>query len=243
MKALFVITGSTRGLGAALHELASARPENEVISISRAHDEIGRKPNIHADFADLASVESAIHRLAKMIAGKAYARAVLINNAGVVRPVARFDALAAADLDQHMSVNLLAPMLLTARFAAVTRGIASERVILNISSGAAVRAVEGWSLYCASKAALEMATRVAALESARSDPTLAICSLRPGVFDTDMQAEIRELNATDFPELEKFQDLKADGALRAPLEVARDILAAIASAKCVNGGQLDLRTL
>ncbi len=240
---LFVITGTTRGIGAALREIASEDNENHVISISRGNDEIGRNPNIHADFGDLAGIEIGLNRLAKMLAGKTYARAVLINNAGVVTPVARFDHLDAAALANNLTVNVAAPMLLAARFATLTRGIATTRLVVNISSGAANRAIEGWSAYCAAKAALEMATRVAALETTRADPTLAICSLAPGVVDTAMQAVIRDTKAENFPDVVRFQDMKADGALRAAFDVARDILAAIAADKLTNGGNFDLRSL
>lgn len=243
MKTLLVITGTTRGLGAALHELAAKRVDNEVISISRAHDEIGRNPNIHADFGDVGEVEVAIHRLAKMIAGKEFSRAILINNAGVVMPVTQFDQLDGKQLASNVAINVVAPMLIAARFAALTHGQARERLIVNISSGAAKRAVEGWSAYCASKAALEMATRVAALEAERNDPTLAICSLAPGVVDTDMQQEIRGVGAAAFPEVAKFQAMKADGVLRSAADVARDILNAIAAGKLTNGGNFDLRSL
>ena len=116
-------------------------------------------------------------------------------------------------------------------------------MIVNISSGAARRAIAGWSAYCAAKAALEMATRVAALEAATNDATLSICSLAPGVVDTDMQGLIRGISEKDFPDVERFRALKTDNALRDAHDVAREIVTLIAANKLTNGGNFDIREL
>ena len=121
-----------------------------------------------------------------------------------------------------------------------TRGLASQRLIVNISSGAAKRAIAGWSVYCAAKAGLEMATRVAALEAPAD---LAICSLAPGVVDTPMQANVRVATVSDFPDGDKFRAMKADGILRDANVVAREIIQLIEGGKLTNGGNFDIREL
>jgi NAD(P)-dependent dehydrogenase (short-subunit alcohol dehydrogenase family) len=121
--------------------------------------------------------------------------------------------------------------------------LAAQRLVVNISSGAAKRAMAGWSAYCTSKAALEMATRVAALEATTNDPTLAICSLAPGVVDTPMQTLIRSASETDFPDVARFRAMKADGVLRDAHEVARDILNLIDTNRLTNGGNFDIREM
>ena len=61
--------------------------------------------------------------------------------------------------------------------------------IVNVSSGAAHRPLEGWSAYCAGKAGLAMVTRSIALETAGKG--IRIFGFSPGTIDTDMQVTIR----------------------------------------------------
>ncbi len=172
-----------------------------------------------------------------------FENAVLINNAGVVSPVGAFDQISAADTAHNLMVNVAAPMILSRLFANSVREHARQRLIINISSGAAKRAIAGWSAYCAAKAALEMATRVAAAEAAVNDPTLSICSLAPGVVDTAMQGLIRETTESEFPDVARFRAMKADGVLRDANDVAAEIVALIAKGKLTNGGNFDIREL
>lgn len=239
----YLVTGTTKGLGAALADLLRTDEANTVVTLSRAPTTIGRNPNIYADFGDIACIGPAFAEVQKIIVGRSFEQAVLINNAGVVLPVAPFDRLDALALANNFHVNVTAPMLLTGLFANATRGAARRRLVINISSGAAKRAIAGWSAYCASKSAIEMATRVAALEAAQSDPGLAICSLAPGVVDTPMQGQIREKTDADFPDVERFRAMKRDGVLRAATDVARDMLNLIQHNRLQNGGNYDIREL
>ena len=93
----------------------------------------------------------------------------------------------------------------------------TEGVVLNISTGAAVKVVQGWSAYCASKAGLLHLTSVAAVEN----PKLRFYSLRPGVIDTAMQNEIRNSSGMTEADKSKFQALKQNDQLEPPEVPAR----------------------
>ena len=240
---LYLITGTTQGLGAALRDVLSSDANNVVFSMSRFSASILSPSNIFVDLADIESIAPAFEQLTSRIAGRSFATAVLINNAGVVAPVAPFNDSETASLKQNLHVNLLAPMILMRLFANATRLIAPKRLIINISSGAAKRPIAGWSAYCTAKAGLEMATRVAALEASMADPLLTICSLAPGVIDTAMQGQIREKSAQEFPDVERFRAMKNEGGLRAAHDVARDIIDLIKADRLTNGGNLDIREL
>ncbi len=240
---LVVVTGTTKGLGAALSDVFSNDANNLVITLSRAPDSAGPPLNLYVDVADLAAVERVFAVVAAHISTRKFDRAVLLNNAGIVAPVGAFDAISAADTANNLLVNVAAPMVLSRLFSVATRVIARERLIVNISSGAAKRAIAGWSAYCVAKAGLEMATRVAALEAAANDPTLAICSLAPGVVDTPMQGYVRGVSESDFPDVGRFRAMKADGVLRDAHEVASEIGALIDAGKLTNGGNFDIREL
>lgn len=240
---LAIITGTTSGIGAALRDVLVADKNNFVITLSRAPDTTASPFNVRLDVSDLGAIESAFAIVTAHIGDQQFDRAVLINNAGVVSPVGAFDQISAADTGRNLIVNVAAPMVLSRLFALATRQIANRRLIVNISSGAAKRAIAGWSAYCAAKAGLEMATRVAALEAAITDPTLSICTLAPGVVDTQMQGLIRGTNEAQFPDVARFRAMKADGLLRDANDVARDIVALVAGAKLTNGGNFDIREM
>src|SRR6185369_5816717 len=103
---LYIVTGVRRGLGEALARRIAASKDNELIGISR--------PEV--DLADSAAIARALEDIGRRISGKRYAKAVLINNAGVIEPVAPLDRADPAEIERNLGVNLVAPMLLMRHF-------------------------------------------------------------------------------------------------------------------------------
>ncbi|MEP7154780.1 MAG: SDR family NAD(P)-dependent oxidoreductase [Betaproteobacteria bacterium] len=242
---LYIVTGTTKGLGAALRNALASDANNVVICLSRA-DAVnvpGQPANVFADLSDIDSIAGIFAVCESLIAGKKFDRAILLNNAGVVGPVGKFNQIDPTETARNISVNLVAPMVLTRLFANATRALSAQRLVVNISSGAAKRAISGWSAYCASKAGMEMATRAAAAEAAVDDPSLAICSLAPGVVDTPMQAQVRSVSEQQFPDVERFRAMKNEGALRDANAVANDIIRLVENGKLTNGGNFDIREM
>jgi benzil reductase ((S)-benzoin forming) len=241
---LYVVTGTTRGLGRALADEIARVADNELIAIARAPDaDIPGGVLFCADLADLAALAKVAARIAARIKGRSYEKAVLINNAGIVQPVAPMERVEAADLERNLVVNLTAPMLLMGEFLRVTEGVAKLRRIVNISSGAGRRPISGWGAYCAAKAGLDMATRVVALEAQSRGLAVEAASLAPGVIDTAMQERVRGADARDFADVDRFRQMKADGTLRSAADVAVDILRAEASGRLAANPVADLREL
>lgn len=237
---LYIVTGTTQGLGQALAAAIARDPGNELVALARAPD--GAVPGgarFEVDLADTAAIAKACDRVDAHIRGKRYEKAVLINNAGVVAPVGPLASVGAAALERNIVVNLVAPMLLMTRFLRATEGAAPLRRIINISSGAGRRPIAGWSAYCAAKAGLDMASRVVALEA----PGVEVASLAPGVIDTGMQGVVRGAAPADFPDVERFRAMKADGTLRPAADVAVDILRAEAAGRLSGDAVLDLRQI
>jgi benzil reductase ((S)-benzoin forming) len=240
---LYMVTGTTQGLGKALAERIALDPENELIALARAPEgPIAGGAAFQVDLADAAALGRACDRIEGRIAGRSYAKAVLLNNAGVIAPVGPLESIDPAALCTNLAVNLVAPMLLMKRFLRMTAGTPLRRII-NISSGAARRPISGWSAYCTAKAGLDMASRVAALEAQSRGQTVEVVSLAPGVIDTGMQSTVRGASAADFADVERFRRMKAEGALRPADAVAADILRLEAAGRLGADPVADLRQL
>lgn len=241
---LYIVTGTSRGLGAALARRIASAAGNELIAVSREPEgDIAGGVRMSADLADLRAVGALCERIEARIRGRRFDKAVLVNNAGIVEPVAPLERTDAAELERNLAVNLVAPMLLMRGFLRATEGAAALRRIVNISSGAGRRPISGWSAYCAAKAGLDMATRVVALEAESRGLAIEAVSLAPGVIDTGMQERVRGAIAEDFADVERFRRMKAEGALRPADDVAAEILDAEAAGRLAGEAVSDLRSL
>lgn len=136
----------------------------------------------------------------------------LINNAGILGPVARLVDAPAEAWQYNLAVNLVGPFHLAQ--AAIPHLRTTRGRIVNVSSGAAVKAIEGWSAYCVAKAGMTHLTRLIAAE----EPDIITVALRPGVVDTDMQAQIRREGPDVMAPVKTshFQQLKDKGQLLDP---------------------------
>ena len=241
---LYIVTGHTKGLGQALVQQLGEEPDVELIALGRAPD--GPIPGGAQLFVDLAgprAVDAVFDRIEERLRGKRYEKAVLINNAGIISPVGMLDRVDAAELERSIAVNFTAPILLLRRFLIATATTARLRRVVNISSGAGRRPIFGWGPYCAAKAGLDMVTRVAALEAQTAQTGVQVVSLAPGVIDTPMQGVVRSASPEEFVDVERFRQMKAQGELRAPADVAADILRHERSGKLFTEPIADLRTL
>jgi len=241
---LYIVTGHTKGLGQALVAQLGAEQDIELIALGRARDgPIPGGAQLFVDLADSRAVEATFDRVEERLRGKRFAKAVLVNNAGVISPVGMVDRVEAIDLERALAVNFTAPILLMRRFLIATATSAKLRRVINISSGAGRRPIFGWGAYCAAKAGIDMVSRVAALEAQTAHTGVQVVSLAPGVIDTPMQGVVRSATPEEFVDVERFRQMKADGELRDPVEVAAEILRHERSGKLFAEPIADLRTL
>ena len=232
-----VITGGGTGIGRAL-ALRLAEQGNAVLVVGRRagplDDLADRRAGIEACPADVSTGEG---QAALEAAVGARPVRFLVHNAGVLTPVGPLLAQSAEAIRRSLAINVEAPIALT-RLLRDRMGEGGR--ILNISSGAAHRALPGWGAYCTSKAALYMVYEVLKQELAGTG--IAIGSLRPGVVDTPMQSLIRAQDESDFPAVARFRALKEAGELTSPEDVARFIDAVLAlPAETFSRGEWDIR--
>ena len=160
-------------------------------------------------------------------AGKSFASATLINNAGVIPRIGPLAEADADDLSNALRVGLEAPMQLTSAFLRATTSWPGLRKVLNISSGLGRRAMASQAGYCAAKAGMDHFTRCLALEEALKTNGAKVCSLAPGVIDTNMQEQLRAADSNAFPDQSSFLNLKTSGSLASPEQAATRVLAVL----------------
>lgn len=185
-----IVFGASRGLGAAIAlKLAASglavgvvcRKKGDAETIAaRIGSAGGQALALTADVTNFGDITDVVHKAAEWRGGLVG----IVNNAGRIQPISPLTDTDPTQWAQLVSVNLVGVYhCVRASLAHLDAG----GVVVNISSGAASHAMEGWSAYCASKAGLAMLTQSIAHEH----PNLRAFGFRPGVVDTEMQGEIR----------------------------------------------------
>jgi benzil reductase ((S)-benzoin forming) len=230
-----IVTGVSRGLGEALAAALIARGCT-VVGVGRSGSVKLKGKRFHLAACDLAHpalIAAAVApALRDLVAAKPTA-VTLINNAAVAAPVGLIGRLDAAAIEAALATNIAAPLVLADLFCRAFPDETLPRRIINISSGAAQSALPGSAAYCMSKAALEMLTR--AIVADHPAPTLQCISLRPGIFETGMQAFMRSRDAAEFPSVGLFRSFKENGLLKDPADVALAIVDKMVLAQVENG--------
>ena len=203
-----LITGGGTGIGRALAERFAAKGWRVTI--------VGRRlellQEVARDYPDKISIISAdvgsIQDRQKIVSEAKGTLDLLVHNAAVLGPVGPILDQSPEDWKSHMATNVEGPLFLT---QALLPNLVENSRVIHISSGAAHQGIPGWGMYCTSKAALFMLGQL--LKDELAQRNIWFGSVRPGIVDTPMQAEIRALEPKDFPMVEQFRQYKATGAL------------------------------
>ncbi|MBN9308922.1 SDR family oxidoreductase [Devosia sp.] len=193
---VLVVTGGSRGIGAAVARLAAARGYGVVLNYlgnvaaaeavcATIHAAGGEAVAVRGDVGREEDIEHIFRAADRMGPLRA-----LVNNAGMIAPVARLDAMEPARIAEILRVNVLGTMLCSA--AAVrrmsTRHGGKGGGIVNLSSAAAKLGAPGAYLdYAASKGAIDTFTVGLAVEVAGEG--IRVNGVRPGIIDTDFHAQ------------------------------------------------------
>ena len=191
-----IVTGASRGIGAATaRELArhgvgvvlAARDRDRIERLAgEIRDAGGRAEAVVCDVARWADVERAAERCREAFGGRVD---ILVNNAGLIDPVARLGDSDPEAWGRVVEVNLKG-VYHGLRAVLPEMSARGAGVIVNLSSCAATGVLEGWSHYCATKAAVLSLTRC--VHEEYGDRGVRCVGLSPGTVATDMQATIRD---------------------------------------------------
>lgn len=220
-----LVTGGNRGIGLAVVRELAARGADVTFT---CRTEAGRSAagalarGVVCDATDTGGIEALVSE----------GFDILVNNAGVIGPIGRIADVEVADWAGNIAVNLVGAY---AALRAAVRMMEPRGggVIVNLSSGAARRPLEGWSAYCAGKAGLAMLTRSVHLEYGAAG--IRVYGFAPGVVDTGMQGEIRASGINEVSQLPR--------AALAPAEQPARAIAWLCGAEAVAlaGQELDVR--
>lgn len=214
-----LVTGASRGIGAAAASYLSACGANVVLcarsqseldqQVKAIQDAGGNALAVTCDVANYTEVETAVKTCTDAYGGLD----ILVNNAGLIEPIAPMAESAPEHWATVIDVNVKG---VYHAIRAVLPGMLSRSAgtIINISSGAATHALEGWSHYCSSKAAVLSLTECTHLEYA--DSGIRVLGLSPGTVATQMQVAIKASGINPVSELDP-------SVHRSPESVARAI--------------------
>mmetsp|Transcript_14230 Transcript_14230/g.56720 ORF Transcript_14230/g.56720 Transcript_14230/m.56720 type:complete len:262 (+) Transcript_14230:309-1094(+) len=192
-----VITGASQGIGAAVAKYLAARGAKVVLAARSAAkiDALAQEINaasptpktvtalaVPTDVADYAQMRALFDATLETF-GRCD---VLINNAGRIDPVARLEDSDPAEWSTTVDINLKGVYY---GMQLATKHLEKGGTVINISSGAATSALEGWSHYCATKAAVLMLTKCGQKEFGAD--TMRVVGLSPGTVATEMQVVIK----------------------------------------------------
>jgi NAD(P)-dependent dehydrogenase (short-subunit alcohol dehydrogenase family) len=233
LKHLTILTGASRGMGLAMAQQL-LNTDAVLLCISRgANEALAQQASACGatleqwcmDLSDGASVAARLGEWLQSVDPATLASATLINNAGVISALVPLHQADPTDLAHALRVGLEAPMQLCTAFLATTQNWSAPRKVLNISSGLGRRSMASSAAYCAAKAGMDHFTRCLALEQALPANGAKVCSLAPGVIDTDMQVQLRNADASAFPDQPAFAGLHHQGQLTTPCAAAQRVLA------------------
>jgi benzil reductase ((S)-benzoin forming) len=225
-----LITGTSSGIGKALAKLLLS--ENYLVFGYSRKNQIENK-NFTFTKIDLSNMEE-VQKLRFPNIDVA-SDLLLVNNAATIGSILPIHKKKNEEILREYNLNIISPTLLSRKFI---NNYANNKLLINISSGAANKPIPSWSTYCATKSGLDMLTRVIHKEKHEN---LKIFSIHPGVVNTNMQEEIRKSDANFFPIKQQFIDYYNKNELFSVDFVALKIFQIIAKNENFNEIILNLR--
>ncbi len=221
----FLITGTSRGIGEALARTLLEQGST-VLGISRTRSQALNFPKYHHLIFDLRNTS----RLSEIM-DEAWAIAedhrfsflCLVNNASATEPIGPIDKCEPSEIDAHVRIGLIGPMILTGMFIRAFSDREIRKKVAFLSSNPAFFGSPDVSVYEGCKAAINIFAQCVGLEQKDRPCGFEVVSIGPGMVDTSMQRAARSKSSIEFAGASFFQQAYLDGQLEAPARVAAKI--------------------
>jgi benzil reductase ((S)-benzoin forming) len=221
----FLITGTSKGIGEALAQKVLAKG-NTVLGVSRTQSDMLRSTKYHHlsfDLTDTSCITQIMGKVSEIVDNQSIDFVCLVNNASAVEPLKSIEKCPLTEIESHVRIGLIVPMLLTSRFIQKFSEAKIGKKVVFISSGAAFTALPGASIYCSSKAGINMFAQCIGLEQKNKEYGFEVVAIGPGMVDTPLQEAFRSKSSEEFSSVGYFQQAFEAGKLQEPERVAEKI--------------------
>jgi|TARA_B100000780_G_scaffold279194_1_gene256351 NAD(P)-dependent dehydrogenase (short-subunit alcohol dehydrogenase family) len=222
-----LITGGSSGLG---HSLAiKLAKKNKIYCLGRSDVKQKNIKSVKCDFKNIKSIKG---KLKKLLNTKKLDYVFL--NAGMLGEIKNINKIKYDEINEILKVNVFANKEILDFF--IEKKI-KTKLIIAISSGAALAPKFGWFLYCSSKAAFKFLIESYALE----DSKRSFINISPGLIKTKMQNQICKIDEKKISSVKKFKILNKQNKIPSSDEVADNIINIIQKLKKSSGSYIDIR--
>lgn len=221
----YLITGTSRGIGEALAQKILEKG-NTVLGVARGRSDALKSTHYHHlsfDLADTSRISQIMERVNEVVDDQRFDFICLVNNASAVEPLGAIEKCPASEIETHVRISLIAPMILTSLFIRKFTGDRIRKKVAFISSGSAYTAVPHESSYCASKAGLNIFAQCVGLEQKDKQYGFEVIRIRPGTVDTSIQQVARSKNRDEYIWADLAKQMYENGELEDPGKVAEII--------------------
>ncbi len=225
MRRLFIITGVSRGLGYSLAKeiLYNNHYENFVLGLGRSNSDLSKNnPKnyvwIKTDLLKLKKVNSKLDKVIGLIHPDTIC---FISNAGEINPISHIGGHKFESINNSLSINIISPLIILNHL--INNHNSKKLLLVNITSTAVYKSIEGWSLYSSSKSYMKMYFDILEKEQSNNlKSSISVLQIDPGAMDTDMQKEIRKTKIVS-EQQKKLIEVHQRNLLANPSDVARKI--------------------
>ncbi len=221
----FLITGTSRGIGEALARKILEQA-NTVLGVSRNRSSTLQSTNYHhlsLDLNDTSLIGRIMEKVTEIVGNRSFDMICLVNNASAAEPMGAIEKCPDEEIESHVKIGLIAPMILTSQFIHTFSDWKTRKKVAFISSAAAFSAFSGDSIYCSTKAGINMLAQCVGLEQKDKAYGFEVITIGPGMVDTYIQQVARSKTSEEFAGSDYFRQAFEQGMIAKPDAVAEKI--------------------
>ena len=222
----FLITGTSKGIGEALAQ-KTLEKGNSVLGVARGRSEALKFTKYHHlsfDLADTSRINRIMEKVDEVVDNQRFDFICLVNNASAAEPGGAIEKCPAEEVESHVKIGLIAPMILTSQFIRKFSDSKIKKKVAFISSGAAFTPFLGDSIYCSTKAGINMLAQCVGLEQKEKEYGFEVITIGPGMVDTYMQQVARSKTVEEYTSADFLRQAYEQGMLQKPEIVAEKIV-------------------